>query len=99
MVERLEPLGREIPWRANGFADDVVFLAAGWDALKDDIGDAGEQPGGLVAGGSGSRVEALDSLGEVLDLGQQGGLVGSRRGRDLLAEGLLLRPRGLELGQ
>ena len=43
MVERLEALGREIPWRADGLEHDIVVFAAHGHAVDDDVADLAQQ--------------------------------------------------------
>ena len=99
VVARLDgPARRPCRGRAHRLEHDVVVLAAGRHAVDDHVADRhehvvelGRQPGGL-------RLALLDLRRELLGAGQHGGLLLAGRGRDLLADLLLLGAQLLELG-
>ena len=98
MVLGLEALGYEVPRGANGLQNLVVILASAGDALDDDVGDAANQRGELNISGSGGGLQLLDPVRSCLGRGHQRCLLLALCRCDLLAEGLLLGPQRLELG-
>src|SRR6476660_5912477 len=64
VVERLEALGLEIPWRSNGLEHDVVVLTADGHTVDDDVADPAEQALELGPGLVGVALERLDLLAQ-----------------------------------
>jgi hypothetical protein len=99
VVLGLEPFGREIPWRADDLAHDIVVLAARRHAVDDDIADRHQQRVALGDRGIRRRLQFLDLGRDRLGLGEQRLLGLTLRRGDLLAHGLLPGAELLELGQ
>ena len=89
----------EFARRAHGLDHNVVVLAAGRDAVLDQVGDGAEQflLGGLGDVGLGRG--GLDRGRQLLDLGEEGLLLLALGLRDLLAEDILFGPEVLEADQ
>jgi hypothetical protein len=98
VVARLEALGREVTWSADVLEDGVVVLPSGRSLLVGKVGQRELQLGEplpllLLAGLSG-----LDLHRQRAGLVEQRLLLRAGRGRDLLAERLLLRPETFVFG-
>ena len=85
--------------RADLAQDDVVLLPAGRRLRLDDVVDPAHGGLELVACGVHLALQGLDAVGELARVRQQTVPLLALGTRDLLAEGLLLCARALELGE
>ncbi len=99
VVQRLEPLGGEVARGADLAQDHVVLLPAGRRPRLDDVVDPAHGGLELVARGVHLALQGLDAVGELARVRQQTVPLLALGTRDLLAEGLLLCARALELGE
>jgi hypothetical protein len=95
VVERLEVEGCRFAVRTDG---DEVLLAAGRNAVDDDVLDAREGRVGRLFGGGDGLLRRLDAVAELLGLRDERGLVLLGRGGDGLAVGVLRGAQLLEGG-